>query len=52
MAFVDWVVKGVEFAFAEMGSGTTKITGAIELEHKDSYGQFKLLRPSGRGIVT
>jgi hypothetical protein len=43
---------GIEFAFAEMGGGTTKITGAIELEHKDSYGQFNVLHHSGSGIVT
>ena len=43
---------GIEFAFAEMASGTTRISGAIELEHKDSYGQFNLLHHSGGGIVT
>jgi hypothetical protein len=47
------IPNGIEFEFAEMGSGSTK-TGndsAISLELKDSYGQFNVLRHSGKGIV-
>ena len=31
---------GFEYELAEMGSGSTKATGAIKLDLKDSYGQF------------
>ncbi len=47
------IPSGIEFELAEMGSATTK-TGsesAVELDLKDSYGQFNLLRHSGTGVV-
>ena len=47
------IPNGIEFELAEMGSATTK-TGsesAVELDLKDSYGQFNLLRHSGTGVV-
>lgn len=47
------IPNGIEFEFAEMGSGSTK-TGndtAIVLDLKDSYGQFNILRHSGTGVV-
>ena len=47
------IPNGIEFEFAEMGSGSTR-TGndsAIALELNDSYGQFNVLRHSGTGVV-
>ncbi len=45
------IPDGIEFEMAEMGSATTRSTGAIKLDLKDSYGQFNHLRHSGRGVV-
>ncbi len=45
------IPDGIEFTFAEVGSVTTKATGAIKLELSDTYGQFNILRHSGAGIV-
>jgi len=44
---------GIEFEVAEIGSATTATGGesAIRLELADSYGQFNVLRHSGRGVV-
>ena len=42
---------GIEFTLAEVGSATTKATGAVALDLSDSYGQFSTLRHSGTGIV-
>lgn len=42
---------GFEFRIAEIGSGTTKATGAIKLDLKDSYGQFAHLHLSNKGVV-
>ncbi|MEE9300799.1 MAG: DUF1326 domain-containing protein [Alphaproteobacteria bacterium] len=42
---------GIEFSQAEIGSGTTKATGAMKLDHKDSYGQFAHLHTTGKGLV-
>lgn len=47
------IPNGIEFEVAEMGSATTK-TGrdsAITLDLTDSYGQFNMLRHSGRGVA-
>ena len=44
---------GIEFEVAEMGSASTK-TGsesAVELNLKDSYGQWNVLKHSGTGVV-
>ena len=35
------IPNGIEFEQAEIGSASTKVTGAIAFELKDSYGQFK-----------
>ena len=35
--------NGFEYTYAEMGSGTSKVTGAIELDFNGSYGQFNVL---------
>jgi hypothetical protein len=42
---------GIEFSIAEVGSASTKATGAIKLNLKDSYGQFNMLRHSATGVV-
>jgi hypothetical protein len=42
---------GIEFELAEIGSATTKATGAVKLDLNSSYGQFNILRHSGRGVV-
>ena len=46
------IPNGIEFEVAEMGSASTR-TGpesAIKLDLADSYGQFNVLRHSGRGV--
>lgn len=45
------IPNGIEFELAEIGSATTRTTGAIKLDLKDCYGQFNVLRHSGRGVV-
>ena len=45
------IPSGIEFELAEIGSATTTSTGAIKLDLKDTYGQFNILRHSGRGVV-
>jgi len=42
---------GFEYRIAEMGSGTTKATGTIKLDLKDSYGQFAHIHLSNKGVV-
>lgn len=43
--------NGLEFRVAEIGSGSTTTSGAIELEFTDSYGQFANLHLSHAGVV-
>ena len=45
------IPNGIEFELAEIGSGTTRATGTVELDLTDSYGQFNILRHSGKGVV-
>jgi hypothetical protein len=45
------IPNGIEFEMAEIGSASTKASGAIALDLKDSYGQFNVLRHSGTGVV-
>jgi hypothetical protein len=45
------IPNGIEFEQAEIGSASTKATGLIAFELKDSYGQFNILRHSGSGVV-
>jgi hypothetical protein len=45
------IPNGIEFETAEVDSASTKASGAIALDLKDSYGQFNLLRHSGAGAV-
>ena len=46
------IPNGIEFEIAEIGSATTKASGAITLELNDTYGQFNVLRHSGAGTVS
>lgn len=43
--------QGIEFELAEVGSATTRCSGAVPLDLVDSYGQFNQLRHSGTGVV-
>ncbi|MGH8247537.1 MAG: DUF1326 domain-containing protein [Gammaproteobacteria bacterium] len=45
------IPNGIEFETAEIGSASTEATAAIKLNLLDSYGQFNILRHSGRGVV-
>ncbi len=40
---------GFEYTVAEFGSGSTRTSGKIELDHKDSYGQFAMIHMTGAG---
>ena len=42
---------GFEYTVAEMGSGTTKATGAIQLDLSGTYGQFNVLHMNQDGVV-
>ena len=43
--------NGFEYLKAEYGSGTTKTTGEIKLDMKDSYGQFAYIHLNQNGPV-
>ncbi len=43
--------NGFEYTVAEMGSGTTRTTGGIELELNDSYAQFNVLHMNQDGVI-
>ena len=43
--------NGFEFTVAEMGSASSKLTGGIELELTDSYGQFNILHMNQDGVI-
>ena len=45
------IPSGIEFEQAEVGSASTKATGAIALDLNDSYGQWNVLRHAGSGVV-
>lgn len=42
---------GFEYSIAEIGSGTSSVTGQIKMELEKSYGQFANLHLSTNGIV-
>jgi len=42
---------GIEFELAEIGSASTKATGAIAIDLHDTYGQWNILRHSPTGVV-
>lgn len=43
--------NGIEFEVADVGSATSRATGAIALDLDDTYGQFNRIRHSGNGVV-
>ena len=45
------IPSGIEFELAEIGNASTKTTAAIELDLKNSYGQWNVLRHAGSGVV-
>ncbi|MDP9259311.1 MAG: DUF1326 domain-containing protein [Actinomycetota bacterium] len=42
---------GFEYTYAEMGNGNTKVRAGIELDLKDSYGQFNELHINQDGVI-
>jgi len=42
---------GFEFRIAEIGSGTTRASGAIKLDLTNTYGQFAHIHLSNKGVV-
>ena len=42
---------GFEYTYAEMGSGTSKCSGNIDLDLNDSYGQFCVLQMNQDGVI-
>jgi hypothetical protein len=45
------IPSGIEFEVAEIGSASTRCSGAVKLDLTDSYGQFNVTRHSGSGVV-
>jgi hypothetical protein len=43
--------NGFEYTLAEMGSGSSKISGPIAFDVSDSYGQFAHIHLNNRGVV-
>jgi len=43
--------EGFEYAVAEIGSASSKTTGPVHVEMKDSYGQFARLHLNNHGVV-
>lgn len=43
--------NGFEYTVAEMGSGTTKATGAIRLDLSGTYGQFNIVHMNQDGVI-
>ncbi len=44
------IPDGIEFEFAEMGSGTALATGEISFDQKGTFAQFSHLRHSNNGV--
>jgi hypothetical protein len=42
---------GFEYTYAEMGSGSSRVTAGIELNLNDSYGQFNTLHMNQDGVI-
>lgn len=42
---------GIEFTLAEIGSGSTKSSAAIELDLDDTYGQWAIIRHGPTGVA-
>jgi hypothetical protein len=45
------IPAGIEFEIAEIGSASTRATGVIKLNLDDTYGQFNVIRHSGKGVI-
>ena len=45
------IPNGIEFELAEVGMASSKSSGPIKLDLKNSYGQFNIIRHSGNGVV-
>ena len=43
--------NGFEYALAEIGSASSKTSGPVQVEMKDSYGQFAQLHLNNHGVV-
>jgi hypothetical protein len=43
--------EGFEYTVAEMGNGNTKARAGVELDFKDSYGQFNELHMNQDGVI-
>jgi hypothetical protein len=43
--------NGFEYKIAEMGNGNSRVRGAIELDLKDTYGQFNVLYMNQDGVI-
>lgn len=43
--------EGIEFDIAEIGNASTQAKGAIKLSLENTYGQWNMLRQSGRGVI-
>ena len=43
--------NGMEFTECYCGSGTTKSTGAVTLDHADTWGQFTIYHLSNNGVI-
>jgi hypothetical protein len=42
---------GFEYELAEIGAGTSRSRGALEVDLKDSYAQFAQLHMNGKGLI-
>jgi hypothetical protein len=45
------IPNGIEFELAEIGMASSKSSGPIMLDLKDSYGQFNIIKHAGTGVV-
>jgi hypothetical protein len=43
--------EGFEYAVAEIGSASSKTQGPVQVEMKDTYGQFARLHLNSHGVV-
>jgi len=46
----EYIPDGIEFEFAEMGSGTTMASGDISFDRKGTFARFSHLRHSNNGV--
>ena len=43
--------NGFEYTYAEVGNGNTRSNAGVQLELKDSYGQFSILHMNQDGVI-